>query len=241
MRMQNKQLKRRTSVFGEPSPLDDLNDKTFSPPPTPALQSELVALLQSLRILQAPAPRDNLSYRPNYTNFNTQDQKSCPSFYRGIYCHNCHEEDHYFTSCTKLVVNGAQPEASRKAIDKLQRDLRKYPRGPAPVSSHLSAQVASAAVASSVEGREEQRSQRMNNIEGVNVVISKRPTVEEADHDFENCIYPITAAIQSQKRNLEAKKFQHTSQVTKPAGRNSERSLSNQTSKNLNRLSERAI
>ena len=39
--------------FGEPSSFDNLNDQPFSPFPTPALQSEIVALLQSLRILQA--------------------------------------------------------------------------------------------------------------------------------------------------------------------------------------------
>ena len=45
--------------FGEPSPFDDLNNQPSSPPPTPALQSELVELLQSLRIPQAPPPSDN--------------------------------------------------------------------------------------------------------------------------------------------------------------------------------------
>ena len=91
-------------------------------------------------------------------------------------------------------MSGAQREANRKAIDELQGGLCEYPRGPGPVSSHPSAQVAPAAVASGIGEREEPGGRRMNNIGGANVVILKRPTVEEADHDLKNHIYPITAA-----------------------------------------------
>ena len=227
--------------FGEPGPFDHLYDQPSPPPPTPALQTELVALLQSLRVPQAPLPRDNLFYRQHYNNANARDQNGRPSFYRGIYCHNCREEGHYSTSCTRPIVSGAQREANRRAIDELQGAPRQYPRGPGPVSSFLPAQVAPAAVANSRGERKEQGGRRMNNIGGANVVILKRPTAEKADHDSENHVYPITAATRSQKKNLEAKKFQPTSRVTKPAGRNSEKSLGNQTSKNLNRLSERTI
>lgn len=56
--------------FREPSPFDDLRSQPSSPPPTPALYSELVAFLQCLRIPQAQAlpPRDVPSYRINYAN-----------------------------------------------------------------------------------------------------------------------------------------------------------------------------
>lgn len=85
------------------------------------VQSELVALLQGLRIPQ-PAPfRDNPSYRPNYTNANVRDQNGRQSVYRRIYCHNCREEGHYSTSCTRPVVSGAQREVNRRAIDELQK------------------------------------------------------------------------------------------------------------------------
>ena len=39
--------------FEEPSSVDNHNDQPSSTPPTPALQSELIAFLQSLRISQA--------------------------------------------------------------------------------------------------------------------------------------------------------------------------------------------
>lgn len=76
----------------------------------------------------------------------------------------------------------------------------------------------------------------MNNIRGANVVILKWPTVEEVESDYESYTYPVTADTQSQKKNLEAKKFQPTSRVIKPAGRNSERHPANQVSQNQDRL-----
>lgn len=79
----------------------------------------------------------------------------------------------------------------------------------------------------------------MNNIGRANVVILKRPMIEEADDDSEIYTYPVTAATRSQKRNLEAKKFQPTSRVTKPAGRNLERSLAHQESRNQDGLNNR--
>ncbi len=55
--------------------------------------------LQCLRIPPSASvtpqpPRDIPSYRPNYANANMRDQIGRPSFYRGIYCHNCREEGH---------------------------------------------------------------------------------------------------------------------------------------------------
>ena len=226
--------------FGEPSPFDNLNDQPSSPPPTPTLQSELVALLQSLRIPQAAPPsRDNPSYRPNYASGNSRDQIGRSSFYRGIYCHNCREKDHYSTSCPWLIISGAQRDANRRAIDELQGGSRQYPRRPGLAGPPLAPAVP-AAVASGGGDREEQGGRRMNNIGGANVVILKRPTVEEADDNLEYPpTYPINAATRSQKKNLESKKFQPTSRVTRPAGRDSERALANQTSRNLNRLNNK--
>lgn len=66
----------------------------------------------------------------------------------------------------------------------------------------------------------------MNIIGGANVVILKRPTIEEAKDNDKNYIYPVTAATQSQEKNLEAKKFHPTSRVTNSAGRNAEMALS---------------
>lgn len=95
--MRDKQLERHTSVSEKPSPFDDLRSQPSSPPPTPALQSELVALFtmpsNSAKRKRYP-PRDIPSYRPNYANANMRDQIGRPSFYRGIYCHNCREEGH---------------------------------------------------------------------------------------------------------------------------------------------------
>lgn len=88
---------------------------------------------------------------------------------------------------------------------------------------------------------QEQSGWRMNNIGGANVVILKRPTVEEAESDHESHTYPVTAATRSQKKNLEAKKFQPTSRITKPAGRNSERPIANQVLRNQNRLNNRTM
>ena len=226
--------------FGELSPFDNLNDRPSSPPPTPALQSELVALLQSLRILQAVTPsRDNPSYRPTYASANAQNQNSRPSFSRGIYCHNCCEEGHYSTSCPRPVVNGAQRDAYRRAIDKLQGGSRQYPRGSGPAVGPPLAPAVPAAVASGGGERQEQGGRRMNNIGGANVVILKRPTIEEAEDNVEHYIYPVTTGTRSQKKNLEAKKFQPTSRITKAVGRNLERTLTNQASKNQDLLNNR--
>ena len=232
--------------LGEPSPLDQLYDKPTSPPPTPipALQSELVALLQSLRIPQAPPSRDNPFYRPNYANASVRDQNDCSSFYRGIYCYNCYEEGHYSTSCTRPVVSGAQREANKRAIDELQRGSRQYPRGPGPALGPPLIPAAPAAVASGGREREEQGGRRMNNIGSANVVILKRPVVEEADNSLEYYhTYPITALTRSHKsvptKVSEPKNSWPTSRVTKPAARNVERPLAQQASRNLERLNER--
>lgn len=83
--------------------------------PTTPVQSELVALLQALKIPQAASPRDNIGYRENYTNANAQDHRL--PFCRGIYRHNCREGGHYSTGCTRPVVSGAQ-------INELQGDPR---------------------------------------------------------------------------------------------------------------------
>lgn len=100
-------------------------------------------------------------------------------------------------SYTKPVVSGAQREANRRAIDKFQGGPYQYPWGKGPVSRFLPAQVALAAVASGGAERQDQGGRRMNNILGSNIVILKRPTVEEADDNLEN---PITATARSQKR-----------------------------------------
>ena len=215
--------------FGEPSPLDQLHDPPFSPPPTP-VQSELVALLQDLRIPQPALPRDNAGYRSNHTNANAQDQTGRSPFYRGIHCHNCREEGHYSTSCTRLVVSGAQREANRRAIDELQGGPRQYPRGPGPGSSFLPAQVASVAVASNGGERQEQGGRKMNNIGGANVVILKRPVVKEVDNNPEyHHAYPITNFTQSHKlastQVSRSQDFWPTSRLTKPAVRSVEKPL----------------
>lgn len=225
--------------FEEPSPLDDMRSQPSSPPPTPTVQSELVALLQALRIPQLALPRDNAGYRSNYTNANAQDQTGRSPFYQGIQCHNCQEEGHYSTSCTKPVVSEAQRKANRRAIDELQGGSCQYPRGPGPAPGFPPAQVAPAVIASNGGERQEQGGRRVNNIGGANLVILKQPTVEEADDNPKDHTYLVTAATYSQKKNLEAKKFQPILRVTKPEGRNSERPLAHQTLKNLNRLNER--
>ncbi len=96
-----------------------------------------------------------------------------------------------------------------------------------------------AAVASGGEKRQEQCSRRMNNIGSANVVILKRPTIEEAEDNAENYIYPVTSATRSQKKNLEAKKSEPTSRIIKAVGRNLERTLTNQASKNQDQLNNR--
>lgn len=55
--------------------------------------------------------------------------------------------------------------------------------------------------------RQKQDGQKIYNIEAANIVILKQPTVEKVDNNFENHIYSIIATTQSQKKNLEAKKF----------------------------------
>ena len=77
---------------------------------------------------------------------------------------------------------------------------------------------------------------RINIIEGANVVILKQPAVEEVNSNYESHIYPVTAATQSQKKNLEVKKFQPMSRITKPAGRNSKKPIANQILENKDRL-----
>lgn len=45
----------------------------------------------------------------------------------------------------------------------------------------------------------------MNNIGGANVVILKRPMIEEAEVNDKNYTYPVTAATQSQNKTLRPK------------------------------------
>ena len=113
--------------FGEPSPFDNLRSQPSSPSPT-LVQSELVALLQALRD-PPPAPlQADPPYRPNYGNANmrAQNQNARPTFYRGIHCHNCREEGHYSTSCTRPIVSGAQRNFNRWAVEEFQEDPRQY-------------------------------------------------------------------------------------------------------------------
>lgn len=118
------------------------------------------------------------------------------SFYRGIYCHNCCEEGHYSTSCTRPVVGRAQREANKRAINELQRGYQQYPRGPSPaLGPSIVPAVPVVAAASGKKKREEQGGWRMNNIGSANVVILKRPTMEEADNNFEDYTYSVTAKI----------------------------------------------
>lgn len=227
--------------FGEPSPLDQLHDPQSSLPPTP-VQSELVVLLQALKIPQPALPRDNTGYKSNHSGANAQDQAGCSPFYLGIHCHNCREEVHYSTSCTKPAVNGAQRKANRRAIDELQGGPRQYPRGQGLGPDFLLATGSAVVANNEREMQEQEQSGRsMNNIRGANVVILKRPTVKEAESDCESHIYPVTATTWSQKKNLEAKKFQPTLRVTKPARRNSEKSIANQILRNQDRLNNRTM
>ena len=159
-------------------------------------------------------------------------------FYCGIYCYNCREEGLYSTSCPRPIIIGAQRDANRRAIDELQGGPCQYPRGLGPAGLPLAPAVPSA-VASSGEDREEQGGQRMNNIRVANIVILKQPTVEEADDNLEYLpTYPINTATRSQKKNLESKKFQPT-RVIRPVGRDSEKVLANQISRNLNQLNNK--
>ena len=200
------------NIYVPTSPFDDLRSQPSSPPLTP-VQSELIALLRALRI-PPPAPlRDSPPNRFDYSNANMRDQNSRPTLYRGIHCHNCWEEGHYSTSCTKPVVSEAQREANRRVIDELQGGPRQYTRGPGVVPGLPPPQSALAVLASAGVGRR----QRMNNIGMANVVILKRPREgevknEEVDH--------IAATTKRQKleptRISEAEKFRLTSLVTEP-------------------------
>lgn len=69
--------------------------------------------------------------------------------------------------------------------------------------------------------------QRMNNMGEVNVIILKWSTIKEVKSDYESHTYPVIIATWSQKKNLEAKKFQLMLRDIKPAGRNSERLIAN--------------
>ncbi len=228
-------VKKEYQRFKEPSPFDNLNDQSSSPLPTSTLQSELVVLLQSLQIPQAvPPPQDNTSYQPTYSSAYAQNQNGRSLFYRGIYCYNCCKEGHYSTSCPRPVVSGAQRDANRRAIDELQVGSRQYPRG--------SGQAVGPPLAAVVSGggeKQEQGGRRMNNIGSANVVILKRPTMEEVEDNTEDYIYPVIAATQSLKKNLEAKKFQPTSRIPKAVERNLEETITNQASKNQDRLNNK--
>ena len=160
-------------------------------------------------------------------------------FHCGIYCHNRYEEGHYSTSPPSPVVSGAQRDANRRAIDELQGCSRQYLHGSGPEVGPPLTLAISAAVASGGRERQEQGGQKMNNITGANVVIIKRPTIEETENNAEDYIYPVTPSSCSQKRNLEAKKFPPTSRITKAVGRNLERTLTSQASKNQDRLNNR--
>ena len=81
----------------------------------------------------------------------------------------------------------------------------------------------------------------MINIGGANIVILKRQTIEKTEDNTEDYIYPVTAATRSRKMNLEAKKFQPTLRITKVVGKNLKRTLTNQASKNQDRLNNRNI
>ena len=182
-------VKKAYRQFGKSSPSDNLNDQPSSPFYTPPHQSELIALLQSLRIPQAaPLSQDNLSYRPTYVSANAQNQNSRLLFYRGIYCHNCCEEGHYSTSCPWPVVSGAQRDANRRAINELQGSSRQYSCRSRPAVGPQLAPAVPAAIASGGGERQEQSGQRMNNIGSANVVIPKRPTIEKAEDNAEDYI-----------------------------------------------------
>ncbi len=193
----------------------------------------MVALLQKLRISQAASPfQDNPSYRLTYSGANAENQNGRLLFYRGIYCHNCCEEGHYSTSCPWLVVSGAQRAANRRAIDELQGGSRQYSHVSRLAVGHLLPPAVPEVVVNSGRERQEQGGRRINNIGGANVVILKRPTIEETKNNAKDYIYPVTSVTRSQKMNLEAKKFQPTSQIRKTVGKNLERTLTNQASKN---------
>lgn len=48
----------------------------------------------------------------------------------------------------------------------------------------------------------------MNNIRGINSIIIKQLIIEKSDNNFENHIYLMTTATRSEKKDLEAKRFQ---------------------------------
>ena len=131
-----------------------LYNQISSPFFTPAVQSELVTLLQSFQIWQALPIRDNSFYQSNHANANIQDQNSRFLFHWGIDCHNCHQENHYHTSYNRLVVSVTQYKANRTAMVELQERSHHYPwklgikLGPSLVSA-----VPSAVASSGREGK----------------------------------------------------------------------------------------
>ena len=128
-------------------------------------------------------------------------------------------------------------------IDELQRGPRQYPRGLGPVSGPPLVPTAPVAVASSAVEGQEQGGRGINYIGGANVVILKRPTEEEAGSGYENFAYPITAAPQKSAPPgvPRPRNFKQTLRVTKPAWKNSEKSVAHQAFKNLDQLNESTV
>lgn len=60
----------------------------------------------------------------------------------------------------------------------------------------------------------------MNNIEIANVSILKQLIIDEIDSTYESYIYPVIAATQNLKKNLESKKFQPILCAIKPVKKN---------------------
>lgn len=56
--------------------------------------------------------------------------------------------------------------------------------------------------------------------------------LKKTESDYKNYIYPVTTTIWSQKKNLEARKFQLISNVTRPSWKNSEKLIRNQVLQN---------
>ena len=228
--------------FGEPSPLDELHDPPFSPPPPTPVQSELVALLQALRI-PPPAPlRDNSPYRANYGNANGRDQNSRPSFYQGIYCYNCREEGHYSTSCTRPVVSGAQRNANRWAIDELQG-------GPSPIPSRTrhgirssSSPICPGSSGKWWSGKTKARWSKDEQYWGGQCGYFEAASSEKGNFEHHHK-YSIGALTQSHKlaptKFSEPKVLQPTLQITTPVTRIAERPLTQQTSRNLEGLNDK--
>lgn len=182
-------------------------------------------------------PKNNIGYRPNYSNANYGAQYSCLSFYWGIYYYNCWEKSHYFTSCTKLAVSGIQHKANKQAIKKLQDTSQLYSQRPSLKLS--SVPVTLAIVVSNTKEREKSGGCQINNIGDTNTIILKRPISNKAKSNFDNSlIYPTTAATQSQKpATPQAFKFKNSQstmlQIAKPAvERNSKQAIVNRLSRN---------